>query len=303
MEILNLLAPVFLLIALGAGLQRSGLLPVDLQAGLNRITYWVGLPVLIFTSLANAEHGEGEVGRLLLALLLGTLVSVLLAWGAARLLGLAVEAHGTFVQAAFRGNLAFVGLPLVLTMPGVPRTTAIFAMAPMLVVYNALAVGALLASQHRGSAGMTGIIGREIVRNPIVIASVLGGIFYVRDWHLPTALDRTLLQLARMAVPMALLCIGGALVLTPLKGNRRVAVAGAVFKTAVSPLIGYGVGRALGLGVGEMLVTLMLMACPTAAVSYTMVRQIGGDEAVAASVIVLSTLFSAGALAVILALA
>jgi len=99
------------------------------------------------------------------------------------------------------------------------------------------------------------------------------------------------------------LCIGGALVTTPFRGNRRIAIAAAVFKTLLSPLIGYGVARAMRLDPGETRVVLILMACPTAAISYTMVRQLGGDEAVAASSIVLSTLFSSIALSIVIAFA
>jgi len=302
-DILTLLAPIFLLIALGAALHRGGLLPSEVLAGLNRLTYWVGLPVLVFASLYGAERGGGEAaGRLLLVLLAVTVVVVTLAWLLARLLGVAVSAQGTFIQAAFRGNLAFVGLPLVLTIPDIPHTPAILALAPMLVVYNVVSVAALLASRHGGGAGVARIVGREVVRNPIIIASVLGGLCYVADWRPPEALDRSLVQLSRMAVPLALLCVGGALTATPLRGNRGHAVAAALLKAFVSPAVGYGMGRLCGLDAGELRIAVIFAACSTAAVSYTMARQFGGDEALAASTVVLSTAFSVPALAAALAL-
>ena len=301
MQILTILSPLFLTIALGAWLQRSGFFGEDFLAGANKLSYWVGLPILVVISLITAEHGEGGGGRLLVALVIGTFVSVGLAWSAARLLRVKSGSEGTWVQAAFRGNLTFIGLPIILTMPNIPRTAAILTMAPLLIVFNTISVCLLVASRHRSTGSVWPMVTREIFRNPVILASVLGGAVYAAGGSLWLPLERTLIQISRMAVPLALLCIGGALVTTPFRGNRRIAIAAAVFKTLLSPLIGYGVARAMRLDPGETRVVLLLMACPTAAISYTMVRQLGGDEAVAASSIVFSTLFSAIALPAIIA--
>jgi hypothetical protein len=116
-----------------------------------------------------------------------------------------------------------------------------------------------------------------------------------------TAVERTLGSLAKMTLPLALLTIGAALMTVPLKGNRWQALAAASFKTVVSPLIGYGLGRAWGLSAGEMLTVVLCLACPGAAISYTMVKQLGGDEGLAATSIVFSTVLAVPALAVVLA--
>ena len=301
MDIINLLAPLFLVIALGAALQKGGLLPAEVLGGFNRLTYWVGLPVLVFVSLAGADHGEAAgTGRLVVVLLATTAAMVGVAALFARIFGVAAGAGGTFVQAAFRGNLTFVGLPLILTLPGVPQTPALLAVAPLLIAYNVVSVVVLLASRHAVGWAMLRIVGREVVRNPIIVACLLGAGAYAVHLSLPVALDRTLVQLSRMAVPLALICVGAALAATPARGGRGPAAAGA-FKAVVSPLIGYLIGRLAGLDAGGLLVVVIFAACPTAAISYTMVRQLGGDEALAAAAIVLSTIFSAFALAAALA--
>lgn len=301
-DIVNLLAPIFLVIALGAALQKGGLLPADVLGGFNRLTYWVGLPVLVFVSLVGAEHGDaGEAGALVLVLLGTTAAMVGVAALLAPAFGVERGAGGTFVQASFRGNLTFVGLPLILTLPGVPQTPALLAVAPLLIAYNVISVVVLLASRHEIGWGMLRIVGREVVRNPIILASLLGAGAYAVNLSLPVALDRTLVQLSRMAVPLALICVGAALAATPARGGRGPAFAAGLLKAAVSPLIGYGIGRLFGLEAGSLLIVVIFSACPTAAVSYTMVRQLGGDDALAAGSIVLSTIFSALALAVALA--
>lgn len=301
-DIVNLLAPIFLVIALGAALRKGGLLPTEVLAGLNRLTYWVGLPVLVFVSLARADHGEaGGAGTLLLVLLATMAAMMAIAAVLARMAGIARGACGTFVQASFRGNLTFVGLPLILTLPGVPQTPALLAVAPLLIAYNVGSVVVLLASRHEIGWSMLRIVGREVVRNPIIVASLLGAAVYAADVRLPQALDLTLVQLSRMAVPLALICVGAALAATPARGGRAQALGAGALKALVSPTVGYGIGVLAGLEPGGLLVVVIFSACPTAAVSYTMVRQLGGDEALAAGSIVLSTVLSAFALAAALA--
>lgn len=301
MAILELLAPIFVLIALGAALHRGGLMPEPLIGGINRLLYWVGLPVVVFHSLATAAHEAGAMGPLLGVLLISTGLSVAIAAGGALVLRVPPATRGTFVQAAYRGNLSFIGLPLLLSVPGVPRAPAVLAMAPMLVIYNAVAVAVLLGSQHEAGWRMWRPIAREIGRNPIILASLLGAVWHYAAWPLPPVAERPLGALAEMALPLALLCIGAALLTVPVRGNRRIALAASLHKVVLSPLIGYAVGRLTGLDDGALLAALLCLACPTAAVSYTMVRQIGGDDGLAASAVVLSAILSAPALAVILA--
>ena len=302
MAVVNLLAPIFLIIALGSGLHRAGMLPQPLVAGINKILYWIGLPAAVFYNLVIAEPATGGVGALLGVMAGATLINALLSWLEAPALGIAPGNRGTFVQAAFRGNLSFVALPLLLTVPGVPIGQTMLAFAPMLIVHNALAVLVLLASHHESGWRAWGPIGREILRNPIILAAVAGAIFQAMRWPVPMAITTTLGSLSKMSLPLALLCIGATLMSVPVRGNQRLAAVAAGHKVVLSPLIGYALGRWVGLSEPAMLALLLCLACPTAAISYTMVKQMGGDEGLAATSVVYASLGSAVSLAVVIAL-
>ena len=64
-------------------------------------------------------------------------------------------------------------------------------------------------------------------------------------------------------------------------------------------MLGWIVGRQLGLGTLEFKMLLILLATPTAVVSYTVALELKGDEQLAASTIVLSVVTSIVTLAVI----
>jgi predicted permease len=305
-QILNVLAPVFLMIALGAALQRSAFVSGHFLKEANRVTYWLGLPALLFSQLVDSFHRVGGAGLMLVSMLVATLLVIGAGYLLAGLLRVPGAAAGTFVQGGFRGNLAFVGLPVIFSLPDSPlawgmsvRTAAVLTVAPMMVFYNTAAVFVLLFSQHTPGWAMAKPMLRQLATTPPLLATFAGMGFALADWTLPSALDKTFTALGEMALPLGLLGVGGSLVTVKLGDHWRAPLASALLKTLLAPLLGWVVGRVLGLGAVEMKVLLILMACPTAIVSYTMAVEMKGDEALASGTIVLSVLASVVSLAVI----
>lgn len=306
MQILNVLAPVFLMIALGAGLQRSAFVSENFLKEANRVTYWLGLPALLFSQLVDSFHRFGGAGLMLTAMLIATVAVLVAGYLVAWLLRVPGAAAGTFVHGGFRGNLAFVGLPIVFSLPDTPlawgmtvRTAAVLTVAPMMVFYNIAAVFVLLFSQHTVGWAMVKPLLKQLITTPPLLATFAGMGFALAGWTLPAALDKTFTALGEMALPLGLLGVGGSLITVKLGANWRIPLAAALLKTALAPLLGWVVGRALGLGAVEMKVMLLLLACPTAVVSYTMALEMKGDGALASGTIVLSVLTSVVTLAVI----
>ena len=306
MLILNTLAPVFLLVTLGVWLQRSGFVSPGFLKEANRLTYWVGLPALLFSQLAAALPSVHAAGALLATVLTGTVGVIIFSYGVAALLRVPGAAMGTFVQGAFRGNLAFVGLPVIFALPDVPvaggltvRSAAIIAVAPAMVLYNLAGVIVLLLSQHRLGFAMVKPLVRQLLVTPPLLATVAGIAFAAMGWRLPVAVDRTLFALGEMALPLGLLGVGGSLMTVNLAAGWRLPGISALIKTAVSPAIGWVLGRWWGLEPAALQVAMILMACPTAIVSYTMVLAMKGDEEMASSTIVASVVCSLATLALI----
>jgi len=305
-QILNTLAPVFLMIAVGAGLQKTNFVSPNFLKEANRVTYWLGLPALLFSQLAGSFHHAGGAGLMLTGMLAATVLVILAGYGVAWLLRLPGAVTGTFVQGGFRGNLAFVGLPVIFSLPDSPlawgvsaRTAAVLTVAPMMVVYNIAGVVVLLLSQHRLGWSMVKPFVKQLATTPPLLATLAGIGWALTGWPLPPFLDKTLSALGEMALPLGLLGVGGSLITVKLGARWRTPLASALVKTALSPLFGWLVGRALGLGPAELKMVLILMACPTAIISYTMALELKGDEALASGVIALSVLTSVVSLAVI----
>jgi predicted permease len=308
--ILSVLAPTFLLIAFGAWLLRSGFVSPEFLREGNRVVYWFGLPALLFNELASASLAVGGPAKLMVVTMLAATAAVIaLSYLCSWLLRLPASSTGTFVQGAFRGNLAFVGLPVIFSLPDslkvhdVPvRMIAVLAVAPMLVVYNVVGILVLLASQLDVRRLGVKYLVQQIVTTPPLLATMAGIAYAATGWPWPAVLHDTFDALAQLALPLALLGIGGALITTPFGGAWRSPLSAALLKTVAAPALGWLCGRWLGLGAVELKLVMILLATPTAVISYTKVVELEGSPALASGSIVFSTVLSIVALAGILAL-
>ena len=155
MYVLNTLIPLLALITLGAALRRWNFAPPGFFREANRLLYWIALPALLFYQTAEATIQGGAALRVFLTLLAGMAASIVLGYLVAFLLRLPGTSVGAFVQGAYRSNLAYVGLPVVLlalaAAPGQPMagssSLAVLSVAFLIPIYNLTAVIVLLAGR------------------------------------------------------------------------------------------------------------------------------------------------------------
>ena len=306
--IANSLAPVFLVMALGWVLRSRQFLSAATLQDMARLTYWVSLPCLLFSEIAGANPLFGEAGRVFFVMATATGLGAVIGYGLARLLAVPKAAIGTFLQAAFRGNLAFVGLPVIIyafsaagQSAAAAKTTAVVVMGPMVALYNVAAVLALLLSRSRLSKQALNKVFEELKINPLLLSCLAGVVYAALNWELPPLLGRTLTAIGQMSLPLALLCIGGSLVSLRVHGQLSWSLGAVVTKLFLLPLLGYAVAHLFGLSVQGTRIALILLACPTASASYILVSQLGGDKPLASGAILISTLLAVLPLAVILA--
>jgi len=294
-----------MLIALGAGLAWIRFLGKPFIGELNKLAFWIALPSLIFRAAAHA--GSPTSGTLVLigAVAVPTFVAALLAWLVARVTRIPASARSTFVASSFFGNLAYIGIPILahslgrIALGDAPEllATSVIVMTAMTVINNALAVAVFQGGKFDALS-----LARRVLVNPLVIAGCLGILYGMSGRAVPPAPDQVLQSLGATAVPLALLCIGGSLEMTSLRGHISWIAGVSVLKVLAFPLIAWMITRSLGLNPADTRVVLIFCACPTAVVAYTMASQMGGDEPLAAGAIAASTVASFASLAVVLAI-
>ncbi|MEX2366538.1 MAG: AEC family transporter [Pseudohongiellaceae bacterium] len=292
------LAPIILLIFLGSALSGIGFMDIAMRGAMDRFTYWIALPSLFLQSLANTNIDELQAGNLVLVMALATFAMSVFASAFASFMKLPKESFGVFVQATFRGNLAFVGLPLIIFALNGSETApqlvseSLLVMAALIPLYNLISIFSLLSAGEKIGFAMLPPMLLQIVKNPLIISALAGSMLGWLNWGLPVIADRPLELLGQTALALALVSLGGALVQLQIRGNIKLSLVASLLKVAVIPLLTYGLTWAVGLGAEQTFIAMILAACPTAAASYVLTTQLGGDHSLAATSIVGSTVLS-----------
>ena len=312
-EVASILLPIFAVIALGAILRYSGFASIQVFQQTNRLVYWIGIPAYLFYKTADSKL-QGDAAVRVFAVLFGAMVvTIALAYLAARLLRLRATSTSAFVHGAFRSNLVYVGLPVVflaLAARGYEQlpelqATAVISIALLVPIYNVAAVFTLVSGHEGGREQLPKRL-RELairlVTNPLILSCVAGLVVLGFGWKLPQPVLQTCKTLGDMTTPLALLGIGAALTFSTLRGYWLTSTLAAGIKVVAAPLIGLLLARWLALSTAEMRMALIFLACPSATVTYIMAQQMGADDGLAANIVVLSTVLALPALAVALAL-
>jgi predicted permease len=200
--------------------------------------------------------------------------------------------------------LAYIAVPVLAgcftgtTFPNgsAALSTAVVVMVLTMAFYNIFAVIVLQASQHGRQKTSWPKMTRSIATNPLLLSGLLGLVFPLLNLRLPSFLNSALTMLGGAAIPLALLCIGGSLVMAPMRGRTVSITAAALLKVAVLPVLVLLLAHVAGLDPVERRIALVFAACPTAA-AFVMAQQMGGDESLASASIALSTVLSALSLA------
>ncbi|MFA5515692.1 MAG: AEC family transporter [Desulfuromonadales bacterium] len=294
-EILTIVLPVFIVIALGYLLKRLELIDSAFLFQTNRLVYYIALPLLLFYKIGTADFFANFNATLVCGSAAAIAVAFCLSYGYAALRRYPPPARGTFSQGAFRGNLAYVGLAIVLNAYGEAGfTRAGILMGFLVPVLNFFAIIALLLPHRRdGAAGEKGLWLKQLLLNPLILASFAGIFWSFLHLPMPVILERSLHIATGMTLPLALIAIGGSFSLEKLKGDLVMAGFATGIKILWLPLIAAGILYALGVRGQDLGIGVLFAGTPAATATYIMAHQMKGDAELAGSIVMLSTLLSA----------
>jgi hypothetical protein len=294
-DILTIVLPVFLVIVLGYLLRRLELIDATFLYQTNRLVYYICLPLLLFYKIGTADFFANFNGALVIGSAMAIAAGFLLSYGYAALRGYPPAARGAFSQGAFRGNLAYMGLAIVFNAYGETGfTRAGILMGFLVPVLNLFAVLALLLPHRRSDGGQGAVFWvKQLVGNPLIIASFAGIAWSYLQLPVPVILDRSLHIATGMTLPLALIAIGGSFSLEKLKGDLVRAAFATGFKLIWLPLIAAGLLLLLGVGGQELAIGVLFAGTPTATATYIMAHQLKGDAELAGSIVMMSTALSA----------
>ena len=287
----NTVLPLLVLMTAGAFCRRIGVLPENLVKGVNQLIFKVFLPVNLCYSVMKTPYDTVLQGDAFLIVVAGLAVQ----FGALFLLVPRLEKDrkkiGVMIQAMGRANYAFFGIPLVaMLFPGRDTSLAALMVIATVPVYNVMSVIALTV-YGEGKARIGRVL-LNILKNPLIIGSLLGYGLWLLRWQPPAFLLTPMGDLSKIATPLALFTLGGAIRFSSARRHLKQIWIAVPWKLVVSPLVFVGVSAALGLRDVALACSFVAFGSPTAVSSYPMAQQMGGDGELAAELVAVSSALS-----------
>ncbi len=295
MDIIGTTLPIFAVILIGWIARRIGVIPEEFSEPANRLVFYLAIPAMIFRSVAKASlTSQLHVGVLAITLS-ALLIFFGISWAAATAGHLERRRFGTFMQCCFHGNLGYIGFAVsyyFLGEDGLAQTGIIGGFT--MIMQNLLAVIALNLNTDKTGAGKNRMkIFLNVLANPVIIAAVAGIIFSAAHIRMPIIISRTIDILSDLALPMALLLIGASLTFDVMRHGIGAVLSSTVMKLVLLPGVGFLLYRLFGISARAYLPGLILLASPTATISFVMAKEMDGDVQFAVSAISASTVLSA----------
>lgn len=289
----GLVAPVFLIVALGYILKKLGMINDEFVKLSSKIVFSVSLPALIFTEISKTDLTQILNLELIGYAYVGTIITFSIVWIISLPSVKTPTDRTVFIQGSFRGNFAVIGLALIANVYGIDRLgKASLLLAFTIPLYNTLSVIALTVPLRKERQMNIGHTVFEILRNPLVLAVIFSLPFSYFKLELPFIINKTVNYLAALALPLALLGIGGFMNFNEVKKGFSISVFSSTLKLILFPsIMTYG-AYVFGFRGYDLGILFILFACPTAIASFIMAEAMGSNSKLAANILLMTTLAS-----------
>jgi len=300
--------PVFALIFTGWLVRRLGVLGPQSTSELNRFVVYLALPALLFDVIAHAGWSDiwkpGFIGVFGLSSLIVFALAVLLRYRKRHLADAAIDG----LNAGY-ANTGFMGFPLALLVLGqeAMAPTTIACIITVCVVFAVAIVLIEIGLQPEGKPHLVALkVGGSLVRNPLLVAPVLGALVPVTGVHIPVPVDHFVKLLGGTAAPCALVTLG--LFLAEKRegagADARAAMLFVFLKLLVHPVIAWVLAtQVFKLSPFLTHAAVLLAALPTGTGPFMLAELYRREAGITSTTILVSTILSIVTVSVYIAIA
>lgn len=293
---INVTFPIFLVMVIGWALKQTGMLNDNFVTVANKFNFKVTLPFMLFRDISSVDIRAVFDLKFVLFCAIASSICFWGIWGLTKLFLKENTMRGAFVQASFRSSAAVMGLAFISNIYGSS------AMGPLMIIgavplYNIYSVLVLTFEADTLEAGHdTGKIRQaciNIVKNPIIIAIVLGLITALFRVQFPVMISKTIGSVAQMATPLALIALGAGFEGRKALAKMKPTLWASMIKLVIQPLIFIPIAAYMGFDGEKMIAILIMLAAPATPSCYIMAKNMNNDGVLTASIVVMTTLLAA----------
>jgi len=304
-EILLLIAPVFILIILGNLLRRIGVPELSFWHVSDKLIYWVLIPALLFHHVSQITLSSIMLANYAVVILSGLFVVTTLSFIAGKLFEYTPQIWTSVMQGAARHN-AFIALAIAGSLFGNEGLAlgAIF-MVILIPIINIVIVSAMASTLNQGVSNNSrpGIFNVlfELIKNPFILAIATGLVISFVEAERIMIIHETTGLLGSAALPIMLLSIGANIKIRGISSTITPIIIANVLKLIIFPIVVFFVAKSMNLSQFETTIAVIFAAVPTAASSYSLAKQFGGETQLMTSIITIQVALSFITIPIILA--
>ena len=300
MTYLQLLLPDFTLIGCGFLICRYTALDRPLWEQVEKLVYFFLFPVLLFHSIVKSPLDLQAASGLVAAglILAGSAIAMTYLLPHLPILGPRIDqrAHAASAQIGFRFN-SFIGLALAERLAGTQGLLLIAVLIGVCVpIFNTAAVWPMARHSQRH-------FGRELLRNPLILATLSGLLANLLGFRVPASLDPAVSRIGAASLALGLMAAGAGMQFSSLARAKLLGLCLIAIKHLLLPLIAFGLTRLLQMEPEQALVLMAFSALPTASSAYVLAARMGYDGSMVAALVTISTLMGLVSLPLAMALA
>ena len=291
---INAVLPIFLVMLFGIFLKEIKMLDSSGAKQMNAILFNFALPIKLFCDVSSSNLAALMDFQLIIFSVSTSVIWFFVCWGCALVFIKDRKMNGTFIQGCYRSNYAIIGLPLVSSIMGSDVAKAAIITTFVIPVFNILSVLILtIYSGEQVSAKETLIsASKGVIKNPLIIGILSGVIFSFASFNLPQAMDKTLGYVTNLSTPLALISIGASMDFGKVKARIKPALLVSFLKLIAMPLVFLPVAMLMKMSAENIVILFVMYAAPTSVSSYVMSVYMNSDEALAANIVLFTSLLS-----------
>ena len=287
----NVVAPLIVYMIVGALLRRAGVVSRESLSQLSSLLFYTAVPALCMDNLRSQDLSTVFSDPFALLIGGGIVLVFLVTFALVPRFSTSPQRRGVLIHSIFRSNDGVFGLAVASLLFGEENMgLMIVCIAITVPIYNALAV--FVMEYYRGGKPSVKRILCQLVKNPILIACVLGIGLSLCKLDLPPVLARPLSALGATCAPLGFVALGGMLTFDSLRENRRAITAVSVLRLLVIPVLFLSLFYALGYRGDHMLIVLILFGAPTAMTVFPMACGMNGDRDLAGGIVAVTSTLS-----------
>ena len=291
---LNVVFPMFFLMMLGVILKRIKMVDERSLTVMNSLIFRVFMSTLLFLSvynIADLSAFSAKNLKLMLYAFVSILVVLVLAWLIFVRLIADKKRLAVMIQGVYRGNFILFGLAIAGSLYGDAGLGIVSILTVVTIpTFNILAV--IILEYYSGKEISRKKLIKQVSKNPLVIATVIGILFLASGIKLPKPIYKSLNDISKIATPLAFIVLGAELKFGNMLKNMKYLIFVDFLKLVVNPLISISIGKMLGFQGAEIVALLAMTACPTAVSSFTMAKEMNVDGDLAGEIVATTSLVS-----------